>query len=96
MAAKWNEPPRDALDTLILGSVDMASMKHVTQLEYMPFDPIVKRTEGTVKEQNSNESFKTTKGKEVLFLKNYLLINHILCLSIFRSSSYYFEISNRK
>jgi H+-transporting ATPase len=40
MAAKWNEPPRDALDTLILTQVDMPSMATVTQLDYMPFDPV--------------------------------------------------------
>jgi hypothetical protein len=48
MAAKWKEPPRDALDTLTLNSVDMKSLDSVEQLDYMPFDPIVKRTEGTV------------------------------------------------
>ena len=46
MAAKWKEPPRDALDTLTLTAVDMPSLDTVEQLEYMPFDPIVKRTEG--------------------------------------------------
>lgn len=41
MAAKWKEPPRDALDTLTLGAVDMASLEHCTQLDYMPFDPVL-------------------------------------------------------
>lgn len=41
MAAKWKEPPRDALDTLILTQVDMPSMSTVTQLDYMPFDPVL-------------------------------------------------------
>ena len=50
MAAKWNEPPRDALDTLTLNAVDLSTLSNVQQLEYMPFDPIVKRTEGTVRE----------------------------------------------
>lgn len=62
MAAKWKEPPRDALDTLTLGSVDMASLDDVEQTGYMPFDPIVKRTEGTVRIITTSESFKTTKG----------------------------------
>jgi H+-transporting ATPase len=44
MAAKWKEPPRDALDTLTLTAVDMKSLDNVTQLDYMPFDPIVKVT----------------------------------------------------
>ena len=32
MAAKWKEPPRDALDTLTLTAVDMKSLDLVTQL----------------------------------------------------------------
>jgi len=42
MAAKWKEPPRDALDTLVLGAVDMPSMASVVQTDFMPFDPTVK------------------------------------------------------
>lgn len=42
MAAKWKEPPRDALDTLVLGAVDMPSMVGVEQTDFMPFDPTVK------------------------------------------------------
>merc|ERR1711871_1020809 len=60
MAAKWKEPPRDALDTLTLNEVDMASLDSVQQTDFMPFDPIVKRTEGTVIE--NGKKFKTTKG----------------------------------
>lgn len=32
MAARWKEPPRDALDTLVLGCVDMASLNDVNQV----------------------------------------------------------------
>ena len=69
MAAKWKEPPRDALDTLTLNAVDMASLDAVEQLAYMPFDPIVKRTEGTVKEITTGKVFKTTKGAPHVILK---------------------------
>jgi len=69
MAAKWKEPPRDALDTLTLNAVDMASLDAVEQLAYMPFDPIVKRTEGTVKEIATGKVFKTTKGAPHVILK---------------------------
>ena len=62
MAAKWKEPPRDALDTLTLGAVDMASLDSVVQLDYLPFDPVVKRTEGTIKDNKTGESFKVSKG----------------------------------
>ena len=60
-AAKWHEPAKDALDTLVLGQVDMASLEGYEQLDYMPFDPIFKRTEGTVKAPDG-EVFKTSKG----------------------------------
>jgi len=69
MAAKWKEPPRDALDTLTLTAVDMASMDAVEQSHYMPFDPIVKRTEGTVREIATGEQYKTTKGAPHVILK---------------------------
>jgi H+-transporting ATPase len=67
MAAKWKEPPRDALDTLTLTAVDMASLEAVEQLDFMPFDPIVKRTGGTVREDG--KLFKTTKGAPHVLLR---------------------------
>jgi H+-transporting ATPase len=66
MAAKWKEEARDALDRLTLGCVDMKSLDAVVQTAYMPFDPIVKRTEGTVIENGS--TFKTTKGAPNIIL----------------------------
>ena len=48
MAAKWKDPPRDALDTMLFGAMDKESMKNVVQSAFVPFDPITKRTEGTV------------------------------------------------
>jgi H+-transporting ATPase len=69
MAAKWWEPPRDALDTLTLTAVDMPSMDAVEQTEYMPFDPIIKRTEGTVRELATGKMYKTTKGAPHVILK---------------------------
>jgi len=69
MAAKWNEPARDALDTLVLNSVDKVTLEVVEQLAYMPFDPIVKRTEGTIRSKASGEVFKVTKGAPHVLLK---------------------------
>ncbi len=69
MAARWHEPPKDALDTLTLKAVDMASMDVMEQLDYMPFDPVVKRTEGTVKDTRTGEVFKTTKGAPHVLVK---------------------------
>jgi len=69
MAAKWKEPAKDALDTLVLNSVDMASMESIEAVSYIPFDPITKRTEGTVKDTKSGKIFKTTKGAPHVILK---------------------------
>ena len=62
MAAKWKEPPKDALDTLTLNAVDLASLENMELLEHVPFDPVVKRTEGTVRDRVTGAVFKTTKG----------------------------------
>jgi H+-transporting ATPase len=69
MAAKWKDPPRDALDTLVIGAVDMPSMDAVEQTAFMPFDPIVKRTEGTVREKETGKAYKTTKGAPHVILE---------------------------
>merc|ERR1711975_113980 len=78
-AAKWHEPARDALDKLVLGcdtnpnGVDLKSMEVFEQLDYLPFDPVIKRTEGTVKDKsgkyNRGASFKTSKGAPQVLLK---------------------------
>ncbi|GFR41408.1 hypothetical protein Agub_g2091 [Astrephomene gubernaculifera] len=61
LAAKWREPPRDALDTLVLGSADLSALNDYQQLEYMPFDARFKRTESTIKAPDGRV-FKVTKG----------------------------------
>ena len=74
MAAKWKEPPRDALDTMTLGKADLKSLDEVEQIDFMPFDPIVKRTEGTLRVRSTGKTFKTTKGAPHVILK--LTHNH--------------------
>ena len=69
MAAKWKEPARDALDTMTLSMADLKSLDSVQQLEFMPFDPIVKRTEGTIKDLKTGRVFKTTKGAPHVLMK---------------------------
>jgi H+-transporting ATPase len=69
LAAKWKEPPRDALDRLTLGSVNMSIMDNYEQLDYLPFDPQIKRTEGTVKDTRTGEQFKTSKGAPHIILR---------------------------
>jgi len=69
MAAKWHEPPRDALDRLTLGAVDLPSLDVMEQLDYMPFDPVVKRTEGTVKDTTTGAEYQCSKGAPHVILK---------------------------
>jgi H+-transporting ATPase len=69
MAAKWHEPPKDALDTLVLNAVDKGSLANIEALDYVPFDPIVKRTEGTVMDRSNGKIFKTTKGAPHVILR---------------------------
>mmetsp|Transcript_34189 Transcript_34189/g.75828 ORF Transcript_34189/g.75828 Transcript_34189/m.75828 type:complete len:1030 (+) Transcript_34189:195-3284(+) len=68
LAAKWHEPARDALDTLVLGCADLPSLDVYKQIDYMPFDPTVKRTEGTLQGADG-KVFKTTKGAPNIILK---------------------------
>eukprot|EP01040_Poterioochromonas_malhamensis_P007396 gene7396-7978_t len=69
MAAKWHEPARDALDTMVLGQADLKSLDAVEQLDYMPFDPVVKRTEGTIRDKKTGKTYKVTKGAPHVLLK---------------------------
>jgi len=74
MAARWHEPPRDALDTMTLGKADLKSLDSVEQIDFMPFDPVVKRTEGTIRDLKTGKTFKTTKGAPHVLLK--LITDH--------------------
>ena len=69
MATKWNEPPRDALDTLTLGAVDRERLNDIESVDFVPFDPVFKRTEGTVKNTKTGKIFKTSKGAPHIILK---------------------------
>ena len=67
LAAKWREPPKDALDTLVLNAVDLDKCDNFQQIEYMPFDPRKKRTEATLRDMRDDpeaggQFFKVTKG----------------------------------
>eukprot|EP01084_Bolivina_argentea_P062887 114937_1 len=61
LAAKWREPPRDALDTMVLGSADLDECDRYNQIDYAPFDPKIKRTEAKLSGPDGLE-FKVTKG----------------------------------
>ena len=64
MASKWKEPPKDALDTMILNAADLQGLDRYEQLDHMPFDPSIKRTESTVRDKQTHTVFKTTKGSD--------------------------------
>jgi hypothetical protein len=68
LAAKWKEPPRDALDTLVLTSAKLDELDPYEQIDFMPFDPTIKRTEGTLRGPDG-KVFKTTKGAPHIILK---------------------------
>lgn len=40
------QPPKDALDTMVLGAVDLPGLDKYTLIDHQPFDPTIKRTEG--------------------------------------------------
>jgi H+-transporting ATPase len=63
LAAKWKEPPRDALDTMVLktSGQDLTKCDQYEQLDFVPFDPRTKRTEGKLKGPDGN-IFRITKG----------------------------------
>lgn len=52
----------DALDTLVLNAVKSESIQGYEQLDYMPFDPVVKRTEGKMLSKSTGKTFYATKG----------------------------------
>lgn len=68
LAAKWKEPPKDALDTMCLGAVDLAALDVYTMLDHQPFDPTIKRTESTIRGPDGVE-FKVTKGAPQVIAK---------------------------
>lgn len=66
LAAKTVDP--DAIDKCILNSVrDPARLKQYQQLDFLPFDPIVKRTEATIQGPDGR-TFKTSKGAPQVIL----------------------------
>jgi H+-transporting ATPase len=59
---------RDAIDTAVIaGLKDSKILERYTQIKFVPFDPIHKRTEAEIKGQDS-KSFKVTKGAPQVIL----------------------------
>ncbi|TYZ60041.1 hypothetical protein PybrP1_011510 [[Pythium] brassicae (nom. inval.)] len=67
LAAKWKEPPKDALDTLVLNAIDLRPLDQFTLLDHAPFDPTVKRTESTIRGPDGRV-FKVSKGAPQIIL----------------------------
>ncbi|EPY19422.1 H+-transporting ATPase [Strigomonas culicis] len=103
LAAKWREPPRDALDTMVLGAADLDECDNYVQLDFTPFDPTTKRTAATLRDKRTNEQFKVTKGAphivlqmvhnqdeindEVVDIIDTLASRGVRCLSVARTDS---------
>eukprot|EP00929_Paragymnodinium_shiwhaense_P000050 TRINITY_DN10016_c0_g2_i1.p1 TRINITY_DN10016_c0_g2~~TRINITY_DN10016_c0_g2_i1.p1 ORF type:complete len:933 (+),score=318.10 TRINITY_DN10016_c0_g2_i1:153-2951(+) len=70
LAAKWWEPPKDALDTLVLNAVDCNKLTDdgYEQIDYTPFDPSLKRTEAVVRTPDG-KTVKVMKGAPDVVLK---------------------------
>eukprot|EP00796_Vickermania_ingenoplastis_P010429 gene10429-biopygen7414 len=69
LAAKWREPPRDALDTMVLTSANLDECDNYEQLDFSPFDPTLKRTAATLVDKRTNEKFSVTKGAPHIILE---------------------------
>lgn len=69
LAAKWREPPRDALDTMVLGAADLDECDNFEQLHFVPFDPTTKRTAATLRDKRTGEEFEITKGAPHIVLE---------------------------
>ena len=63
------EPPKDALDTLVLNAVDISQLDEYEQTDYLPFDPSVKRTESTVRHKTTGQTIKVSKGAPHVILE---------------------------
>ena len=77
LATKWHEPPRDALDTMVLktglklpqagetpdpeGVANLEFLNQYTQEDFVPFDPRTKKTEGKLQTRDGH-TFRIVKG----------------------------------
>jgi H+-transporting ATPase len=81
LAAKWKEPPRDALDTMVLktSGQDLSKCDAYTQLDFTPFDPRTKRTEGKLQGPDG-KIFRITKGAPHVILGEIFFRTNIICI----------------
>ncbi len=64
------EENRDSIDLAVIGGLKDGKIRHgYEQIKFVPFDPVSKRTEGTVKDLQQRKTFTVTKGAPQVILK---------------------------
>lgn len=53
----------------MLAAVDIEYLEGYELIKHLPFDPMIKRTEGTVREKKTGKVFRTSKGAPHIILK---------------------------
>jgi H+-transporting ATPase len=60
---------QDAIDLAVIGGIqDPEVLRRYDQVKFLPFDPVIKRTEGTIKDAQG-KTFKVTKGAPQVILE---------------------------
>lgn len=70
LATKWWEPPRDAIDKLVHDATagSKSKLDLYEQVDFLPFDPSIKRTAVKVKDKTSGRSVAICKGAPAILL----------------------------
>ncbi|ORC92747.1 proton motive P-type ATPase 2 [Trypanosoma theileri] len=69
LCTKWREPPRDALEAMILEAADLDECDNYTQTEFVPFDPTTQNAAATIIERHSGKAFRVTRGAPHVILQ---------------------------
>jgi len=72
LGTQWTENAKDAIDTMLFvrKAEVQADLDTYASIDYMPFDPAIKRTEGTVcKKGDQGNKFRVTKGAPLAIAK---------------------------
>ena len=76
LGAKWMEPPKDAIDTLVINAIDKQFLsKNYELVDYVPFDASIKRTESLIRIKDTDDNddtmtvFKVAKGAPQVILQ---------------------------
>merc|ERR1711998_586489 len=69
LATKWWEPPRDAIDTLVHANVKKAGLDQYEHVDFLPFDPSIKRTAASIKDNATGQVVHVCKGAPNILLE---------------------------